>query len=153
MLPNLNEEDNFLPTKDFFDFPLYEIPASPDFEGAAQANWLVITLPFERQSPTGEMLQKLLQAAGVAEGIAAVRLAVVEATEPLSLVDCLTTQTQRCLIFGRNAPSLGWAFDVPMYQPIRRGKHALIFADSLQILQNDGGKKKALWQAIQQIMG
>ncbi len=152
MFEDIRDEGNYLPTKDFFDFPLYEVPAAPESRGSAQATWAVLTLPFERESPVGEMLQKLLQAAGIEGGIEGAQLTQIEPTGALSLSDCLNPQIKRCLIFGRNAPSLGWAFDVPLYQPIRRPSCTIIFADSLPVLQNDPAKKKALWQTLQQIM-
>jgi len=147
-----NEEQiDFLPTKDFFDFDLYNIPDGANM-GMSESGlqWSVLTLPM--QEAEREMLQKMLVAVGV-PSLASAVVREADAQELVSLSnDWQALPSARYwLIFGRSARSVGWLFDVPLYQVLRFGGRAVIFADALALLQSDMNKKKLLWAALQQI--
>jgi hypothetical protein len=150
-----NIEDNapidFLPTKDFFDFDLYNIPDGADM-GLAESGllWSVLTLPM--QESERDMLQKMLAAVGV-ESLNSAVVREAGAGELVSLSNDWQAlpSVHYWLIFGRSARSVGWLFDAPMYQVLRIGGRVIIFGDALAVLQSDMGKKKLLWAALQQI--
>lgn len=150
---NLIMQDDFLPTKDFFNFDFYKISetSSNAFKGdIATATWLVVTL--EMQTPQVELLQNMLKAVGssLEKGTAVLEIPPMSTLSLSELINH-TPFSKNCLIFGFNATALGWQFDVPFYKPIRWKEKSIIFADALAMIQNDINKKKQLWQGLQQL--
>ena len=145
--------ENGLPTKDFFDFNLYGVP-DVDLQRIvgnrdARVGVLATTIGSDAERT---MLDKMLQAIKLG-GLADVALLEVGADERASLAEILHTlnKTSCWLVFGRGARSLGWQFDVPLYQRINLQAHTFVFADALVVLQSDTVKKKQLWAVLQSI--
>ena len=147
-------QDDFLPSKDFFNFDFYKIAESETahFTGDLEnATWGIITI--HMQNAQEELLQNMLKAVGVSLQQGATVLQVPAMTL-LSLSDYVNhfPKVQYWLIFGFNATAMGWQFDVPFYKPINWKEKKIIFADALALIQNDLSKKKILWQGLQQII-
>lgn len=147
-------QEDFLPSKDFFDFSMYKIAEanSMDFRGnLSTATWAIVTI--NMQSAQEELLQNMLKAVAISFEKGAVVLEV-PAMSTLSLSDIVShiPFSKNCLIFGFNATAMGWQFDVPFYKPIRWKDKNVIFADALAIIQNDVNKKKQLWHGLQQLI-
>ncbi len=57
----------------------------------------------------------------------------------------------KVISFGLNPKDLALNFTNVLYEPIHIGDLTFLFADTLGVLNNDPGKKKALWLNLQQI--
>lgn len=145
--------ENELPTKDFFDFDLYGVP-DVDMQrvaGNREARVGVIATAMLGDAER-TMLDKMLQAIKLG-GLADVAMLEVGADERASMSEILHlfNKTSYWLVFGRGARSLGWQFDVGLYQRINWQGHTFVFADALVVLQSDTVKKKQLWTVLQSI--
>jgi hypothetical protein len=145
-----NEAENWLPARDFFDYTAYTLPTACSYEGdGSAASWAVLTLPMDHKAAA--FLAKMLQAVGVAD-LSQAWICQRDITNLISLSsEWQALSAKNWLIFGRTAQSVGWSFDVPMYQLLRPTGRAVIFADALAVLENDMNKKKQLWGALQQL--
>ncbi len=79
-------------------------------------------------------------------------LAALEAGEQLPVLPLAKTkQAESILVFGFTPKQLGLNLDCPLYQPVNFYGVRFLFADNVSILEPDNGRKRQLWQALQQL--
>lgn len=79
-------------------------------------------------------------------------LAKLEAGEQLPVLPLVKIKQAECiLVFGCTPNQLGLNLECPLYQLVDFYDTRLLFANKISILEPDTGRKRQLWQALQQL--
>lgn len=148
-------EENFILSKDFIDFEIFALPDEniSDFElkNPQELNTLVAIPEAEKQAQLIELLTNILKAA---------KLNVDQQVHTLALTSdqgfsFIQIQSkigfEKALLFGIKPTELGINLELQPYQPIPFQGCIFLLVDKLSDIQQDTNKKKALWNALQDI--
>ncbi len=144
----------------FLDFPIFELPtdttASEDVQGEGKKQVLLIAERTRSAREDLEFAGKIVQAVGLS--LPSDVFVLLKTPEQAVRLSSLATElpAARILVFGPGPDSLGLHVRHLKYRPVRLGRFALIFADSLATLREERatGKKALalqLWQALQEL--
>lgn len=140
-------QKDYLPSADFFDFEVYQLPASKESETLSKTEKPVVV--FLKNAPAEDLalLSKIFQAVG--KNMEQDAYLVNGSDLPLYNNITANPHVQKVLFFGVNPLEVGLQLQAKAYELLPFQGKQLLFSHNLGVIAQDLEKKKQLWGRLQ----